>query len=338
VNAQAAVERTPAAPAPLFEVRDLAVTFRSDGREVAALDGCTLQVGRGETVALVGESGSGKSTLARVAAGIVAPSRGAVLVDGRDLAALQAAERRTARRRIQMVFQDPDSSLNPLHRVASIVAEPLEVAGERDRGRIRSRVQELLQMVRLDVALLDRRPRQLSGGQKQRVAIARALAAAPDLLIADEALSALDVSTQSAIAALLAELQRRLHVAILFISHDLATVRSLADRVAVLYAGRIVETGPCARVLDAPRHPYTQLLVAATPHLAARSLDFALVDTLDALPPVAAAPGACAYLSRCMRRAEPCARTPSLAPIAGAEDHAARCHFRDAPAAPGGAP
>lgn len=323
-----------AAGPPLFEVRDLGVAFRSHGREVAALDGCTLAVGRGETVALVGESGSGKSTLARVAAGIVAPGRGQVLVDGRDLAALGAGERRAARRRIQMVFQDPDASLNPMHRVASIVAEPLEVAGERDRGRIRSRVLELLQMVRLDPALLDRRPRQLSGGQKQRVAIARALAAAPDLLIADEALSALDVSTQSAIAALLAEVQQRLHVAILFISHDLATVRGIADRVAVLYAGRVVETGPCAAVLDAPRHPYTQLLVAATPHLAARSLDFALVDTLDALPPIAAAPGACAYLSRCVRRADVCGRAPDLAAVAAAGEHAARCHFRGAPSAP----
>jgi oligopeptide/dipeptide ABC transporter ATP-binding protein len=315
--------------APLLELRDLAVTFRSHGREVAALDGCSLELRRGETLALVGESGSGKSTLARVVAGIVAPTRGAMLVEGRDLATLPAAERRTVRRRIQMVFQDPDASLNPLHRVASIVAEPLEVAGERDRARIRARVDELLQMVRLDAALRDRRPRQLSGGQKQRVAIARALASAPDLLIADEALSALDVSTQSAIAALLAEVQRRLGIAVLFISHDLATVRSLADRVAVLYSGRIVESGTSAAVLDTPRHPYTQLLVAATPDTASRKLDFALVETLDGLPAVHAPDGACAYLQRCHRRADACVAAPTLASLADAPEHTARCHFRD---------
>jgi oligopeptide/dipeptide ABC transporter ATP-binding protein len=315
--------------APLLQLDGVAVTFRSQGREVAALDGCSLTLARGETLALVGESGSGKSTLARVVAGIVAPTKGAMRVDGHDLATLPVPERRRQRRRIQMVFQDPDASLNPLHRVASIVAEPLEVAGERDRERIRARVGELLQMVRLDAALLDRRPRQLSGGQKQRVAIARALASAPDLLIADEALSALDVSTQSAIAALLAEVQRRLNLAVLFISHDLATVRSLADRVAVLYAGRIVECGTSAAVLDTPRHPYTQLLVAATPDTANRKLDFGLVETLDALPAIHAPAGACSYLQRCHRRAEACVRAPELAPLATAADHVARCHYRD---------
>jgi oligopeptide transport system ATP-binding protein len=321
--------------ASLLELRDLAVTFRSHGREVAALDGCSLALARGETLALVGESGSGKSTLARVVAGIVAPSRGTMLVEGRDVATLPVQDRRLVRRRIQMVFQDPDASLNPLHRVGSIVAEPLEVAGTRDRAQIRARVTELLQMVRLDPALLTRRPRQLSGGQKQRVAIARALAGEPDLLIADEALSALDVSTQSAIAALLGEVQRRLHIAVLFISHDLATVRGLADRVAVLYAGRIVETGSCADVLDTPRHPYTQLLVAATPDTASRKLDFGLVETLDALPPVDAPVGACGYLQRCHRRAEVCARAPALAALASAPTHTARCHFRDEAPRPG---
>ena len=318
----------------LLEVRDLSVTFRSRGHDVAALASCALSIRRGETLALVGESGSGKSTLARAVAGIVAPTRGSILFDGRELATLPAAERRTTRRRIQMVFQDPDASLNPLHRVASIIAEPLQVAGERDRARIHARVSELLQMVRLDASLLQRRPRQLSGGQKQRVAIARALASAPDLLIADEALSALDVSTQSAIAALLAEAQRQLGIAVLFISHDLGTVRSLADRVAVMYAGRIVEVGPCDVVLDTPRHPYTQLLVAATPDIASRALDLGLVDTLDALPPVPAHAGACNYLQRCPRRAEACRVAPWLEPLSSTRDYEARCHFRDAPAVP----
>lgn len=317
---------------PLFEAKELGVTFRSHGREVLALENCSLAIRRGETLALVGESGSGKSTFARVAAGLVAPTRGAVLVDGRDLATLPASERRTARRRIQMVFQDPDASLNPLHRVGSIVAEPLEVAGERDRAVLRTRVEALLQMVRLDVALVDRRPRQLSGGQKQRVAIARALAGAPDLLIADEALSALDVSTQSAIAALLADVQRRLGIAVLFISHDLATVRSLADRVAVLYSGRLVESGACADVLESPRHPYTQLLVAATPNVAARRVDFALVDALDGLAALDAGPAACGYLSRCPRRVSTCESAPPLAAVVESDAHVVRCHFGANPA------
>jgi oligopeptide/dipeptide ABC transporter ATP-binding protein len=317
---------------PLFEARDLGVTYRSHGREVVALDGCNLAIHRGETLALVGESGSGKSTFARVAAGLVAPTSGAIFVDGRDLAALPAAERRAARRRIQMVFQDPDASLNPLHRVGSIVAEPLEVAGERDRAVLRTRVAELLQMVRLDAALVDRRPRGLSGGQKQRVAIARALAGAPDLLIADEALSALDVSTQSAIAALLADVQRRLGIAVLFISHDLATVRSLAARVAVLYSGRLVESGACADVLDSPRHPYTRLLVAATPSVAARGVDFTLVDALDGLEPLDAGPGACGYLSRCPRRVALCGSAPGLTAVAAPAAHLVRCHFGEDPA------
>jgi len=181
-----------------------------------------------------------------------------------------------------MVFQDPDASLNPLHRVRAILEEPLIVLGGRNRAQIAERVAELLQLVRLKPALLDKRPRQLSGGQKQRVAIARALAMEPQVLIADEALSALDVSTAASIAELFQDLQRRLSLGILFISHDLRTVRRLAAHVSVMNAGEIVESGPCKQVLESPQHIYTRLLLAATPDPRTGRLNFALLDELDA--------------------------------------------------------
>lgn len=313
----------------VLEVRNLSVTFRSGGRTVHALRDVSLAIGRGEVLALVGESGSGKSTLARTVAGIVAPGAGQVLFQGRDLAA--ESDVRTLRRRIQMVFQDPDASLNPLHRVRTIVAEPLVVAGELDRAAIAHRVEELAGLVHLEPALLDRRPRQLSGGQKQRVAIARALAADPDLLIADEALSALDVSTQAAIADLFRDVRARLGITLLFISHDLATVRQLATHVAVMFAGDIVEYGPCASVIDDPAHPYTRLLVAATPDPARRSLDTGLVERIDALAALPQEETACHYRPRCLERRAACAQGPALGPLARATTHLARCHFRDGP-------
>ena len=184
-------------------------------------------------------------------------------------------------------------------------------------------------MVRLDAALLGERPRRLSGGQKQRVAIARALAMEPEVLIADEALASLDVSTAAAIGELFRDLLRRLGISLLFISHDLATVRQLASRVAVMFAGEVVEEGPCASVLDRPAHPYTRLLVASLPNPARRGLDFRLVDEIDTLQRLPEALGACAYRPRCILRAQPCAAGPELARLAESAEHRARCHFRD---------
>ncbi|MCZ8130540.1 MAG: ATP-binding cassette domain-containing protein [Steroidobacteraceae bacterium] len=267
--------------APLLEVRGLSVTYRGDGREVRALRDCSLSVARGEVLALVGESGSGKSTCARAVAGLVAPDAGEIRFDGQDLHGTRGEAGRRLRRRVQMVFQDPDASLNPHHRVRAIVAEPLIVTDRAKGPALEARVRELLDLVHLDPALLERRPRELSGGQKQRVAIARALAAEPSLLIADESLSALDVSTQAVIAALFRELQQRLGLAMLFISHDLATVRRLAHRVAVLRDGALVDAGP-ASALDAPRHPYTRLLVAATPDPLRGGIDFERVAAAEA--------------------------------------------------------
>lgn len=313
---------------PLLEVRGLSVTLRSGGRVVHAVRHCALDIHGGEVLALVGESGSGKTTLARAIAGIVSVTGGGIRFRSQDLAAARPAVRRALRRRIQMVFQDPDASLNPMHRIGSILAEPLRVIGFGDHAAIRDRIGELLSMVRLDASLLDKKPRQLSGGEKQRIAIARALAMQPDLLIADEPLSSLDVSTQAAIAALFRDLQRRLRIGMLFISHDLAAVRQLADRVAVMYAGELVETGSCGEVLDTPAHPYTRLLLAAMPDLRRRQLDLRLVDAIDRLEVLPDRPQACHYRPRCICRAEVCLASAELAPVRADRDHLARCHFR----------
>jgi peptide/nickel transport system ATP-binding protein len=249
---------------PILEARNVSVTFSTSGRVVHAARDCSFQLHRGEVLAIVGESAAGKSTLARVVAGIVTPSRGNVVFHSQDMRRASGVEGRTLRRRIQMVFQDPDASLNPAHRVGDILAEPLIVRAYGDRASMRRRVEDLLALVQLDISLLDKRPHELSGGQKQRVAIARALAMEPEVLIADEPLSSLDASTAASITELFRDLQSRLGIALLFISHDLAAVRRLATRVAVMYRGEIVESGPCT-ILDEPAHAYTRLLVAASP-------------------------------------------------------------------------
>jgi oligopeptide/dipeptide ABC transporter ATP-binding protein len=314
---------------PLLEVHGLSVTLHSRGRIVQAVRDCTLDIHGGEVLALVGESGSGKTTLARAIAGIVPYASGELLFRSRRLLAAPPAVRRSLRRRIQMVFQDPDASLNPLHRIGAILAEPLLVIGFGDHAAVQNRIRELLAMVRLDASLIDKRPRQLSGGEKQRIAIARALAMEPELLIADEPLSSLDVSTQATIAALFRDLQQRLHISMLFISHDLAAVRQLADRVAVMHAGEMVETGSCGAVLDTPAHPYTRLLLAAMPDLRRRVLDLHLVDAIDRLAPLPQQPRACHYRPHCIRRAEICASSAELAPVSADRGHLARCHFRE---------
>ena len=310
---------------PLLELRSVSVTFATRERTVHAARDCSLQLRSGEVLALVGESGSGKSTLARVVAGIVPPTRGSVYFRSHDLQSARRSVVRDLRRRIQMVFQDPDASLNPSHRIGTILAEPLIVRGA--RAAIRERVGELLSLVHLDTSLLDRRPRELSGGQKQRVAIARALAMEPEVLIADEPLTSLDVSTAASIAELFRDLRDRLGIAMLFISHDLAAVRKLATRVAVMFNGELIETGSVA-ILDAPAHPYTRLLVAAAPAAQGRGLNLSLVEKIDALPAMAHTAGACYYRSRCTLRAEVCSQEPALEPVAAAADHQARCHMR----------
>ena len=249
----------------LLEARDLAVTFASGGRRLFALDGVSLHVGRGETVGLVGESGSGKSTLALTLMRGHDPDRGEIRFDGRPITRLSGAALKPVRRRLQMIFQDPYASLDPRMTVMRLVAEPLVAHRWGTRAEIRDRVLDLLAGVGLPPDAADRLPAQFSGGQRQRIAIARALALEPDMLIADEPVSALDVSIQAQIVNLLRDVQRRLGIAYLVIAHDLALVHQISDRILVMYLGRIVEEGRSDDVVGRPLHPYTVALLSATP-------------------------------------------------------------------------
>ncbi|RKE23078.1 ABC transporter ATP-binding protein [Streptomyces sp. TLI_171] len=257
---RAAANSTPGAQ-PLLVVRGLAKQYGPRRRRTTALEAVDLELHPGETLGLVGESGSGKSTLARALVGAHAPDAGSITFDGKPL------DGRRARREIQMVFQDPYASLNPRLTVGRIIAEPLIAHRIGDRAQRQARVAELLEQVGLEPAAAGRPPREFSGGQRQRIGIARALAPEPSVLVCDEPVSALDVSIQAQVIDLLSGLQRELGLAVLFIAHDLAVVRQVSHRIAVLHRGRIVESGPADRVITAPEHPYTAELLAAVPTL-----------------------------------------------------------------------
>jgi len=269
------VERADDAPAPrasgtvdaVVTVRDLVKEYRVRGRGgvLRAVDHVTFSVPRGGTTALVGESGSGKTTVSRILLGLETPTSGEALVDGQSVAGAHGAQRRALRRRLQPVFQDPYASLDPTHTVERVIDEPLRIFGIGDRAARHARVAELLDQVALPRDVAGRRPGELSGGQRQRVAIARALAPGPELLVLDEAVSALDVLVQEQILGLLADLQERLGVSYLFISHDLAVVRGIADTVVVLRQGRVEEQGAVDDVFHAPRADYTRDLLGAIP-------------------------------------------------------------------------
>lgn len=255
----------------LLRIDDLQVGYGPCGRDGrpknVVLDHVQLHIDRGQALGVIGESGSGKSTLARAVAGLVAPTRGAVQFDRRELSPTLRGRTPDQFRRIQMVFQSADNALNPAHSVRRLLNRPLETYFRLDRGARRRRVEELMELVKLPRTLLDRKPGELSGGQKQRVNLARALAADPDLILCDEVTSALDTVVGAAILELLVELRRELGVAYLFISHDISTVRSLCDDVIVLYQGECVESGRCDTVLRQPQHDYTRKLIGSVPEL-----------------------------------------------------------------------
>jgi|HubBroStandDraft_3_1064219.scaffolds.fasta_scaffold19054_3 oligopeptide transport system ATP-binding protein len=294
-------------------------------RLLHAVDGVDLSVRRGEALALVGESGSGKSTLARAIAGIQRANSGQIRLDGKALPARRRS--RADQRRIQMVFQDPYSSLNPKLTVGGILRELLRVHHVVPRGEVDSRARELLRMVGLPEEAVHALPRQFSGGQRQRVAIARAIALQPELLVADEPVSALDVSVQATILNLLQELQTELGLTLLFISHNLAVVRHLCDRVAVMYMGRIIEVAPTEVLFDNPRHPYTAGLLAAIPRMTARDEDEAPAVQGDPPSPLRL-PTGCRFRTRCPVAQQICAeQDPALATSRTDSEHSAACHF-----------
>jgi oligopeptide transport system ATP-binding protein len=304
-------------------------------RRVSALDDASLTLRRGESLGLVGESGSGKTTLARLLVGLEKPDSGTVTLDGQDLSALHGRARRAARRRVQMIFQDPYLSLNPRLTVAELIAEPLVVhklaAGKAERT---DKVASLLRRVGLSPDMMHRFPYNFSGGQRQRIGIARALAAEPEVIICDEPVSALDLSVRAQILNMLRELQQRSDIALLFISHDLSVVRHVCDRTAVMYLGRLVEQGPVGQVHDRPAHPYTQALLSAVPIIdpAARgSLSRRILLPGDP-PSPSSPPSGCRFRTRCRLASDVCAaERPVMLPVVDGEavEHVVACHHAD---------
>jgi oligopeptide/dipeptide ABC transporter ATP-binding protein len=318
--------------APLLEVTNLVrhfVVMRSlFGRSLAtvrAVDGVSFQVQSGETLALVGESGCGKSTVGRLVLRLIEPTAGQVVFAGRDLATLRAHEMRTLRRNAQLVFQDPYASLNPRMTVGDILAEPLALHAIVPRERRQERVAELLDMVGLAPSLARRYPHEFSGGQRQRVAIARALAVEPKLIVCDEPVSALDVSISAQVLNLLQDLQRRLGLAYIFISHDLAVVKHIATRVAVMNFGRIVEIAATDQLFAAPRHPYSRALLSAIPVPKANAKRDHIVLRGD-MPSALNPPAGCHFHTRCPFVIDRCR---SLRPhlIDDTAGHATACHI-----------
>jgi peptide/nickel transport system ATP-binding protein len=269
------------------------------GRSILhAVDGVSFEIRRGETLSLVGESGCGKSTVARLLVGLYAPTRGEIEFFGRNLQEMNTAAGRSLRQKLQMIFQDPYASLNPRWRVEDIIAEPLRTHGlVQDKRAVLARVDELLNLVRLSPADREKYPHQFSGGQRQRLSIARALATHPEFLVCDEPTSALDVSVQAQVLNLMKDLQRELGLTYLFISHNLAVVRHISDRVGVMYLGRIVELAPKHALFSAPRHPYTRMLLDAIPDLAMTGR--ARTPVAGEVPNPLSPPGGCTFHPRC---------------------------------------
>jgi oligopeptide/dipeptide ABC transporter ATP-binding protein len=319
---------------PILEVRGLVKHFSADrglfgrGAVVHAVDGVDLEVRPGEVLALVGESGSGKSTLARCVLRLIEPTEGRVVFDGEDVTALKRRMLSRFRQRVQPVFQDPYSSLDPRWRVGRSIREALDAYGIGTPTERVARVTALLELVGLDPSLAERHPHELSGGQRQRVGIAAALAPKPDLIVADEPVSALDVSVQAQVLNLLARLQRDLGLAILFVAHDLAVVEHISHRVAVMYLGRIVETGSMEQVFRDPRHPYTQALLAAIPQ-PDPDVRLTVPRFAGEIPSPIEPPAGCRFHTRCPVAIDIC-RSVDPESTRFAPGHVAACHVAKA--------
>jgi len=315
---------------PVLEVRDLVKEYpvrggllRRETNTVKAVNGISLTLERGKTLGLVGETGCGKSTVGRCLVNLVTPTSGSVLLDGQDLSKLNAKELRAARRRIQLVFQDPYASLDPRQSISSILVEPLRLH-KLAQGQENQRISELAEIVGLSQSVLEQYPHELSGGQRQRVGIARELAVEQEIIVLDEPVSALDVSVQAGVLNLLDELQVRLNLAYVFIAHDLSVVRHISHEVAVMYLGRIVEQVTTDKLYENPLHPYTKALISAVPvpdPRIERSRQRILLE--GDLPSPLNLPAGCSFKSRCWKSTELCDTLPSLI---AQDDHFVACH------------
>ncbi len=317
---------------PLLEVEGLVKHFASGGvlrraaPAVRAVDGVTFTIAPGETLGLVGESGSGKTTVGRTILRLETPTAGIVRFEGVDLSTLTAPALRAMRRRMQLVAQDPFGSLNPRHTIEASIAEGLLIHQITERVALRERVAALLQEVGLDASYASRYPHEFSGGQRQRIGIARALAVEPRFLVCDEPVSALDVSVQAQVLNLLMDLREQRGLSYLFIAHDLAVVRQVAHRIAVMYLGTIVEIGPARTLIATPRHPYTQALISAIPDPARRRQRIVL--TGEPPSPTAPLPG-CPFAPRCFHPARDSRCTNERPALRSADGHGVACHYAE---------
>jgi oligopeptide transport system ATP-binding protein len=307
------------------------ILFKTKIGAVRAVDGVDLQLRRGETLGVVGESGCGKSTLAKLLVGLEKPTAGSITVRGQNMVTLRGGDLRRARRNIQMVLQDPYTSLNPRMTVGDIIGEPFDihpdVVPRRDRARA---VQELLDLVGLNPDHINRYPHQFSGGQRQRIGIARALALKPEIIVCDEPVSALDVSIQAQVINLLEGLQDELGLSYIFIAHDLSVVRHISDRVAVMYLGQIVEIGDDTEIYEQPTHPYTQALLSAVPVPDPRLRGHRDQIVLEGdVPSPADPPSGCRFRTRCWKAESICTEQEPLLEIRPRSAHPSRCHFAE---------